>query len=469
MVNRNTRVTPIAQPPPPPPGPSAARRAATRGDRPPGDRRWSAWPCWVRVNRSAFESLADLLGSRRATVGLIAGHWQSDSGAVCDDGLTEVEINLAVARAMAELCCASRASRRGAARVRLTPERLPRAALVAIHSDSCVALTGFKVARMTDSDDPEAEDRLVQRSMRAYRRGHRPDAAPNTITEDMRQYHALRQIVAGHARRHHRDRLHGRRPPPADPASKTAWPRHRQRDRGVSGPVADPDTRAIGERRKEHARQRQHYRTVTLEGATVRMINQPLIPYRFEIDRPAHPPRHGRGHPHHDRARRGGHRRGGRLWHGAGGAGGARTARVLPRMCSEGAETLRAHPPHRAGPVLCHRRGCCAAIEARESVGRGAAGRRGARPARWPTRTPPRARPSARIGAALIPDGARVLTHCNAGWLAFVDWGSALAPVYVRRAPGQARVRLCRRDPPALARARGSRPGSWRARASPTP
>jgi methylthioribose-1-phosphate isomerase len=33
-------------------------------------------------------------------------------------------------------------------------------------------------------------------------------------------------------------------------------------------------------------------------------------------------------------------------------------------------------------------------------------------------------------GAALIKDGARILTHCNAGWLAFVDWGSALAPIY---------------------------------------
>jgi len=33
-------------------------------------------------------------------------------------------------------------------------------------------------------------------------------------------------------------------------------------------------------------------------------------------------------------------------------------------------------------------------------------------------------------GAPLISDGGRVLTHCNAGWLAFVDWGSALSPVY---------------------------------------
>src|SRR5688572_13939264 len=33
-------------------------------------------------------------------------------------------------------------------------------------------------------------------------------------------------------------------------------------------------------------------------------------------------------------------------------------------------------------------------------------------------------------GVHLIPEGARVLTHCNAGWLAFVDVGSATAPMY---------------------------------------
>ena len=39
-------------------------------------------------------------------------------------------------------------------------------------------------------------------------------------------------------------------------------------------------------------------------------------------------------------------------------------------------------------------------------------------------------------GRALLCDGARVSTHCNAGWLAFVDWGSALAPVYAAAAAG---------------------------------
>jgi methylthioribose-1-phosphate isomerase len=41
-----------------------------------------------------------------------------------------------------------------------------------------------------------------------------------------------------------------------------------------------------------------------------------------------------------------------------------------------------------------------------------------------------------RHGAKLIRDGMRVLTHCNAGWLAFVDVGSATAPMYAAQAAG---------------------------------
>lgn len=42
-----------------------------------------------------------------------------------------------------------------------------------------------------------------------------------------------------------------------------------------------------------------------------------------------------------------------------------------------------------------------------------------------------------RHGAKLIRNGARVLTHCNAGWLAFVDVGSATAPMYAAQAAGR--------------------------------
>lgn len=41
------------------------------------------------------------------------------------------------------------------------------------------------------------------------------------------------------------------------------------------------------------------------------------------------------------------------------------------------------------------------------------------------------------IGSQLISDGMGILTHCNAGWLAFVDHGSALSPLYEARRKGR--------------------------------
>ncbi|MFH0832428.1 MAG: S-methyl-5-thioribose-1-phosphate isomerase [Candidatus Aenigmatarchaeota archaeon] len=40
-------------------------------------------------------------------------------------------------------------------------------------------------------------------------------------------------------------------------------------------------------------------------------------------------------------------------------------------------------------------------------------------------------------GNKLIKNGMRIETHCNAGWLAFVDWGSALSPIYVAHRSGK--------------------------------
>jgi methylthioribose-1-phosphate isomerase len=42
-----------------------------------------------------------------------------------------------------------------------------------------------------------------------------------------------------------------------------------------------------------------------------------------------------------------------------------------------------------------------------------------------------------RHGARLIRSNSRVLTHCNAGWLAFVDIGSATAPMYAAQKAGK--------------------------------
>jgi methylthioribose-1-phosphate isomerase len=40
-------------------------------------------------------------------------------------------------------------------------------------------------------------------------------------------------------------------------------------------------------------------------------------------------------------------------------------------------------------------------------------------------------------GSVLIQNGSRILTHCNAGWLGFVDYGSALAPLYIAKEQGK--------------------------------
>ena len=41
------------------------------------------------------------------------------------------------------------------------------------------------------------------------------------------------------------------------------------------------------------------------------------------------------------------------------------------------------------------------------------------------------------FGDSLIKNNFTVQTHCNAGWLAFVDWGSALSPIYTAHRKGK--------------------------------
>ncbi len=61
-----------------------------------------------------------------------------------------------------------------------------------------------------------------------------------------------------------------------------------------------------------------------------------------------------------------------------------------------------------------------------------------------------------------------VLTHCNAGWLATVDWGTALAPVYLAHDRGIP-VHVWATRPGRAIRVRRSPPGSWAVTGFPTP
>jgi N-acetylmuramoyl-L-alanine amidase len=133
----------------------------------------------------------------RPLVGIVSGHKGYDPGAVCPDGLTEAEINHMVALEVVNLL-----ERRGV-QADLLDEYDPRLtdyqanALVSIHSDSCniPGATGFKVARVTDSAIPEAEDLLVACLYQEYAVYTGLPQHPASITDGMTNYHAFSEIA----------------------------------------------------------------------------------------------------------------------------------------------------------------------------------------------------------------------------------------------------------------------------------
>lgn len=129
-------------------------------------------------------------------IGVVAGHWQYDSGAVCLDGLREVDITLPVAQKVVAILRwrGYQVDLLGEYDEALTGYRAD--AFISIHADSCdiPGASGFKVARVEHSSVPEEEDRLVDCLWEAY--GGATGLAPHrgSITPHMRNYHAFRTI-----------------------------------------------------------------------------------------------------------------------------------------------------------------------------------------------------------------------------------------------------------------------------------
>jgi len=174
----------------------------------------------------------------------------------------------------------------------------------------------------------------------------------------------------------------------------------------------------------------KEYHTIWMDGSVVRTINQPLIPHRFEIvDLVDH---RATAEAISNMTLRGA---------GAIGAAGAfGMAQVFieapaepPARCeyiAAGYETLRTTRPTAQDLFYCLDR----VLAAGQTGGAEAAA---AEAQTISDEYVAAGRAIGESGAPLIADGATVLTHCNAGWLAFVDWGSALAPVYVAHRAGR--------------------------------
>jgi N-acetylmuramoyl-L-alanine amidase len=134
-------------------------------------------------------------------IGIVAGHWGNDTGAVCPDGLQEVDINLDVAKRVVHILQAHdyRVDLLQEFDAQLTGYQAD--ALLSIHADSCIEFTnatppasGFKVASVVDSAVPEEEDRLVECLTERYRTCTGMFFHANSITSDMSQYHTFYEI-----------------------------------------------------------------------------------------------------------------------------------------------------------------------------------------------------------------------------------------------------------------------------------
>jgi N-acetylmuramoyl-L-alanine amidase len=131
-------------------------------------------------------------------IGVVAGHWKNDSGAVCPDGLEEVQVNLNIASKVQKILAEQGYN------VDLLAERDPKlinyraAALVSVHADSCDFINneayGFKVASAMATRHPERAARLTACIRNRYAAITGKPLHSTSVTPDMTSYHAFGEI-----------------------------------------------------------------------------------------------------------------------------------------------------------------------------------------------------------------------------------------------------------------------------------
>jgi N-acetylmuramoyl-L-alanine amidase len=130
-------------------------------------------------------------------IGIISGHLGSDSGSVCDDGLTEADVNAAIVEKVVETL-ESRGIRTDV--LEEFDSRLvgySATAIVSVHADSCTYIndfaTGFKIAGSSLTDSSKLSICVEQ----SYGEATHLPYHENTITPHMTDYHAFREIGSG--------------------------------------------------------------------------------------------------------------------------------------------------------------------------------------------------------------------------------------------------------------------------------
>lgn len=146
-----------------------------------------------------FESnLGDEGGPQWERIGIVSGHYGSDSGAVCPNGVTEAELNLKIATIVQKMLTDKNFE------VDLLQEFDPRlwgyqaAVLVSIHLDSCEYIndlaTGFKVATALATQDLPASQKLSRCLSEEYGAITGLPYHAGSVTPDMTYYHAFSEV-----------------------------------------------------------------------------------------------------------------------------------------------------------------------------------------------------------------------------------------------------------------------------------
>ena len=148
---------------------------------------------------------AEIAEGRGLRIGIVAGHsgvdeesGVQDPGAVCPDGLTELEVNRSIAeRVVRRLEAAG-----------FQPDLLEEfddrlvgyraLALVSVHADSCTPIneqaTGYKVSAAVDTAVPDRAQRLVACLADRYGEATGLRYHPDSITRDMTEYHTFYEV-----------------------------------------------------------------------------------------------------------------------------------------------------------------------------------------------------------------------------------------------------------------------------------
>ncbi|HLF73532.1 MAG TPA: N-acetylmuramoyl-L-alanine amidase [Anaerolineales bacterium] len=174
---------------------------------------FTALPSRGLVSGNIYDRLSLLLTPRavdpvltsqpQPRIGIVAGHSGNDSGAVCRDGngdvtLTEADVNLEIA-ALVQQQLTQKGYQVDLLREYDTRLNGYRAlAIVSIHNDSCEYVndqaTGFKVAAALNTRDLNRANRLVACLVDRYQGITEMTFHAGSITSDMREYHAFREI-----------------------------------------------------------------------------------------------------------------------------------------------------------------------------------------------------------------------------------------------------------------------------------